>query len=252
MSDGTRVHSQHPDIGSGSTQVKVQPDVGPDPKDHMLSKGGKEQTHFGGDSSIFWWVLDEDEKEAFGYGPIGAFRFFPDLRELYVGVDIVRDESLDAWLESHGTNTRFSPSKPPGFTMTAHRRQPVGQKPASLCMGQVWKLPEGSVTVERIGEERVTVSSSNKAQYSVTSRRFAEEGEFISGPQTPEEEILYVAQREIEDIPEGMKPERWLMIVAAAREQIFVTYAAPIVAAQQFLEAIDLVRKLAPLFTRAI
>lgn len=68
--------------------------------------------------------------------------------------------------------------------------------------------------------------------------------DFVSGPKDWEDELLFIAEREIALVPEGMNPERWKMVVAAAKEEAIV------VDGSRFQSTLRLLRQLAPLFTR--
>lgn len=248
-SGGTRIHTE-PERDNGGTTVTAH-----DAPRERSQKPRRSSTWF----SEANFIIDITSQEAFALGP-GEYELSGEklMRKISSGGasiwESVSNEQLETWRSGHWFD-HLSTFFPEDYTITGSLKQPIGEAPLSVCTGQLWRLPEGLLLVHEImvDEDSVVVrNEATRALYKISTMRLPREGRFISGPQTPEEEILYIAQKEIEDVPDGLDARRWTAIVASAREQIFLSYAAPAVAPQQLKEAISLVRKVVPLFTRPI
>lgn len=125
--------------------------------------------------------------------------------------------------------------------------------PAMVCMGQVWEVRGlGRVLVlhTRLEKDELEVIvSASRMRTIIPTRDLVERAEFVSGPVTIEEELLFVAEEEMRSVPEGMIDERWKSLVTGVKECFFREHHDE--APYQFREALALLRWSVPYFRRA-
>lgn len=79
------------------------------------------------------------------------------------------------------------------------------------------------------------------------------EARFIGGPKTPEEEVSFISDKELENPPEGVEPERWALIVQAAVAQVYeIEYEEAEAAPELLRKSLGTVRLFAPLFVKPL
>lgn len=129
-------------------------------------------------------------------------------------------------------------------------------KPEFIMSGQRWQVPGfGVCQVMAIDLESCLASLIVKKtkERIVLPFNTLSEAKFLGGSKTPEEELSFIADRERQDVPEGVEPERWALIIQAAVDQLYQMEHDQAEAAPELLRSsLRTVRLFAPLFVRPL
>lgn len=164
---------------------------------------------------------------------------------------------LTAWIERCDRGElRISMEIPETVVVTGYFYARPGETPMYACAGQRWRIDGREAVITEVFEgphtSRAALQFPNGIASAMDLGELTVKGHFLGGPQTGEEELVWIAEQEMLDVPEFVAPQRWACIVAACKESAARggNQLHELTTAAALKQAIGICRSVAPLFLR--